>query len=177
MSEKHVISFTTVADFFKENIKQLQRGENSYNSGNGQNMTFDGETKLSSGNVVGFTWLLRPHCEEDVEVIFPSIEDVKFSNEYLDTSDKKKYIIEKCCITASQVKLVVEMTVGQASNENWLIARKNRITASNFGAVLAVVKRSRYPISLFRRLTGGYDLSSARAIQWGKEHEKGLNVS
>lgn len=41
MSEKHVISFTMVADFFKNNIKQLQRGENSYKSGNVQNMTFD----------------------------------------------------------------------------------------------------------------------------------------
>lgn len=107
-----------------------------------------------------------------MEFILPSIDDIIFSVEYLETSDKKKYVIEKCCITESQVKLVLEKTVGQANNENWLITRKNRITASNFGAILAAVRRNRYPIYLFKRLTDGYDLSSARAIQWGKEHEK-----
>lgn len=57
-------------------------------------------------------------------------------------------------------------------HENWLIARKHRLTASNFGAVLAACKRNRYPSSLFKKLVEGYDLSTALAVQWGKEHEK-----
>lgn len=129
-------------------------------------------SKLGSGNVVGFSWLLQQNCEEDVEAFLPSIENIIFSTEYLETPNKKEYIIDKCRITESQVQLVIENTLGQAKNENWLIARKNRITASNFGSILAAVERNRFPPSLYKRLTDGYDLSSVLAVQWGKEHEK-----
>lgn len=36
------ISFCIIAEFFKENMKQLQRGENAYNSGHVKSMVFDG---------------------------------------------------------------------------------------------------------------------------------------
>lgn len=78
---------------------------------------------------------------------------------------------KKCYLTEEQIKLIPQQTIGQASNENWLIARKDQLTGGNFGKVLAAVKRNRYPPSLFKSLTEGYDISSARAVQWGKEHE------
>ncbi|KAG5870683.1 hypothetical protein JTB14_003881 [Gonioctena quinquepunctata] len=128
-------------------------------------------TKLGQGNVVGYSWLLRAESEVDVEDILPSVENLVFSKEYLEASDRDLFLREKLCLTQNKVKEVVNKTIGQAKNENWLIARKNRLTASNFGAVLAAVNRQRYPPSLFKKLLNGYDLSLVMAIQWGKEHE------
>lgn len=43
MSSKHVISFSSIAEFFKNDTGQLQRGENSYESGNITKMFFNSE--------------------------------------------------------------------------------------------------------------------------------------
>lgn len=41
MADKHVISFTMIYNFFKEHSAQLERGENSYRSGNVLSMRYD----------------------------------------------------------------------------------------------------------------------------------------
>nr|CAI5835011.1 unnamed protein product [Callosobruchus analis] len=53
----------------------------------------------------------------------------------------------------------------------WLVARKNRLTSSNFGTVLAACRRNKYPPSLFKKLTESYTLDGIKANQWGKQHE------
>ncbi|KAL0973578.1 hypothetical protein UPYG_G00206350 [Umbra pygmaea] len=54
----------------------------------------------------------------------------------------------------------------------WSAYRKKRITASNFGLVLAAVKRSSYPPSLFKTLLGQYNLKEgSKACDWGILHE------
>ncbi|KAG5865772.1 hypothetical protein JTB14_004149 [Gonioctena quinquepunctata] len=224
-----------IADFFKDAINQLERGENAYKRGNVKSMVFDREvkpkilkgtvsasmkkrtysievsinvdddtildvsctcprglvkchhiaalciyghhnvsvtgqhqktyhaicgdipkenitnflTELGQGNDVGYSWLLRPESEVDVDDILPSVENLVFSKEYLEASDRDPFLREKFCLAQNKVKEVVNKTIGQAKNENWHIARKNRLTASNFGAVLAAVM----------------------TIQRGKEHE------
>lgn len=41
MSERRVISFSDIAEFFKEDSNQLKRGENSDSSGNVLKVVFD----------------------------------------------------------------------------------------------------------------------------------------
>lgn len=40
-SMARIVSFCIIAEFFKDNMKQLQRGENSYNSGHVKSLIFD----------------------------------------------------------------------------------------------------------------------------------------
>ena len=56
-------------------------------------------------------------------------------------------------------------------NPHWLMYRKGRLTASNFGVVIKAVNRNSYPPSLFKRLLGEYDLSRVMSVQWGIDHE------
>ena len=67
------------------------------------------------------------------------------------------------------IKEVSALTTGQRDNPAWHLARKGRITASNFGAVL---KAKRVTQVLTTRLLGDYDLSRVRAIAWGVDTKK-----
>ena len=49
------------------------------------------------------------------------------------------------------------------------MARRGRLTASNFGSVL---KAKRITPSLVKRLLGEYDLFKVKAVQWGVNNEK-----
>ena len=66
---------------------------------------------------------------------------------------------------------IEELTRGQRTNSNWFLYRRGRITASNFGAVLAAEKRGSYPDSLHKTLVGSYCLEGVKAIQWGIDNE------
>lgn len=57
-------------------------------------------------------------------------------------------------MSSDAIKKVAHKTIGQSKNENWLTWQKNRITASNFGVVLAAISKNKYPPSLFKRLSG-----------------------
>ncbi|KAI4455534.1 exonuclease phage-type/recb c-terminal domain-containing protein [Holotrichia oblita] len=70
-----------------------------------------------------------------------------------------------------QTLAIFHKTVGQSKNPLWLKIRRFRLTASLFGTVLAACRRNRYPPSLFKKLTGTYNLDGVNAIQWGREHE------
>ncbi|KAJ8966276.1 hypothetical protein NQ314_003644 [Rhamnusium bicolor] len=103
--------------------------------------------KRLNSHVVGFTWLLQAEPEETLLLLLPHIENIE------------------------KIKQIAEATCGQSSNENWLIARKYRLTASHFGAVIASCKRNQFPKSLYDNLLEGYNLNSVLAIQWGRENE------
>lgn len=121
--------------------------------------------------VVGFTWLLRPEVSEKTLRIIPQIEDLIFSSEYQKSNDKIALFENYCLITQNIIGEVAKLTIGQSTNELWQVARKHRLTASKFGKVLAACKRNKFPPSLFTHLMEEYDLSSIRAVQWGREHE------
>ena len=53
----------------------------------------------------------------------------------------------------------------------WHLARKGRLTASNFGSVL---KSKRATPFLIKRLLGEYDLSRVKAVQWGVNNEEAM---
>ncbi|XP_031338081.1 uncharacterized protein LOC116166960 [Photinus pyralis] len=126
------------------------------------------------GDTVGFTWLLKdePTTAESITESLPLLEEVIFCEEYHAMSDKVSYLKQKSMLAKSVVLSVANLTVGQAENEKWYLVRKYRLTASNFGLVLAACKRNRFPPSLFKSLSGDYNLDGVKAIQWGKQHEK-----
>lgn len=111
---------------------------------------------------VGFRWILRSYFEDDEvnnadganDAIIDSI-DIKYillSKEAIQAPDKTEFLKEKFKVTADTINKVMILTIGQAQNVNWHVARMNRITASNFGKVIGSVNRNRYPPSLFSTL-------------------------
>lgn len=114
---------------------------------------FKDKLKIFDG-AVGFTWLLSSEPDEITEDLVVGIEDIIFDEAYFKTIDKVKYFCYKLQMCQEKILKVSEVTVGQAQNEKWLVYRKHRLTASNFGAVLGACKRNRFPKSLFKRLAG-----------------------
>ncbi|KAL3279099.1 hypothetical protein HHI36_016613 [Cryptolaemus montrouzieri] len=105
-------------------------------------------------NAVGFTWLLR--SDQAYSEIVADVESIVFSQKFLEVDDKRMFLENALLVTEEVIKEISNKTVGQTSNENWLIIRKNRLTSSNFGPVLAAIKSGIYSISLFKRLTGNH---------------------
>ena len=58
---------------------------------------------------------------------------------------------------------VSQKSVGQRDNPAWHLARRVRLTASNFGSVLHA---KRVTPSLLKGLMGEYDLTKVKAVQW-----------
>jgi len=114
------------------------------------------EKLCALGNTVGFAWLLQKEVEEIDLVNFPIIEDIMTSVEFTEATDKMAFFQKKCFISDDNIKHIASLTTGQVSNEKWFIMRKFRITASNFGAILAACKRNRFPESLFKTLIGKF---------------------
>ncbi|CAH3142166.1 unnamed protein product, partial [Pocillopora meandrina] len=71
-------------------------------------------------------------------------------------------------LTEADILLVSQITVGQRDNPTWHLARRGRLTASNFGSVLHA---KRVTPSLLKRLLGEYDISRVKAVQWGVNNE------
>ncbi|KAJ8333873.1 hypothetical protein SKAU_G00411920 [Synaphobranchus kaupii] len=87
--------------------------------------------------------------------------------------DKALYVLSS--LTATNQKQQIEgATVGQVKNALWSAYRKKRITASNFGLVLAAVKS--YPPSLFKTLLGQYILKQGSKVSSGISHFSILSV-
>lgn len=114
---------------------------------------FKNKLKVFDGSV-GFSWLLSNEMPANSEILVVDIEDLIFSEIYMQADDKTNFLIEKLQICDEKIMEISKSTVGQAQNENWLVYRKHRLTASNFGIVLGACRRNRYPKSLFKRLTG-----------------------
>ncbi|XP_044745994.1 uncharacterized protein LOC123307663 [Coccinella septempunctata] len=120
---------------------------------------------------VGFSWLLADEISSEESFII-NVEDILFSQEYLIAQNRTEFFEDKIKLEENDANKIAELTIGQSENAKWLLARKNRLTASNFAVVLAACSRQRYPPSLFKRLSGAYILENIKAIQWGKLHEK-----
>lgn len=101
----------------------------------------------------GLGWILSAEPKEDSNIIV-DVQEVIFSQDFLKSLNKIGYLAEKLKLSEGMIQEIHKKTVGQAANPLWLIARKHRITASNFGRILKACSRSRYPPSLFQTLTG-----------------------
>ncbi|KAJ8969943.1 hypothetical protein NQ314_001513 [Rhamnusium bicolor] len=106
------------------------------------------KTDLKACGPTGLGWLLSPE---------PTINE--------------ETVVEKLSLTKDRIVEVQKLTVGQTNNPAWYIARKHRLTASNFGQVLKACKRGRFPPTLFQTLTGNTNLGGIKQIQWGRSNE------
>lgn len=116
-------------------------------------------------------WILVPEPPVP-RLSLPIVEDLISSQEFISSENPIDWMKQKLMINEQQIQQIASLTIGQKDNCLWSSVRKNRLTASNFGCVLAAIKRNRYPISLYKRLRSAYDLSKKDAIIWGMCNEK-----
>ena len=124
------------------------------------------------GRFTGLCWLISPEPPLANQLPFPTIEEIIFSEEFLEATGRQQQL--DCLVRRSRLQetdtlKISELTVGQRDNPAWFLARRGRLTASNFGSVL---KAKRITPSLVKRLLGEYDLSRVKAVQWGVNNEE-----
>ena len=124
------------------------------------------------GKFTGLCWLLSPEPPVANKLPMPSIEEIIFSDEFLRAKGSQEQLdclIRRSKLDVHKIARISQLTVGQRENPVWHLARRGRLTASNFGSVL---KAKRVTPSLIKRLLGEYDLSRVKAVQWGVNNEK-----
>ena len=123
------------------------------------------------GRFTGLCWLMSPEPATPAQLSIPTIEEIICSEDFLQAigaQQQLNILVRKAKITEEDVFQVSQKTVGQRDNPAWHLARRGRLTASNFGSVLHA---KRVTPSLLKRLMGEYDLSKVKAVQWGVNNE------
>ena len=119
------------------------------------------------GRFTGLCWLMSPEPLPQAKLPVPTIEEIIYSDEFIQTTGAQQQLdclVRKAKITEANVLLISQITVGQRDNPAWHLARRGRLTASNFGSVLHA---KRVTPSLLKRLLGEYDSSRVKTVQWG----------
>ncbi|KAJ7376282.1 hypothetical protein OS493_035643 [Desmophyllum pertusum] len=176
----------------EEDKKSIKKGENHYKSDHVESFTYNQEMfpppkaycSLSRkptqadrsalykdlqeyGRFTGLCWLMSPEPTTVSKLPIPTIEEIIYSEEFLTTQGHQQQLdclVRQAKIPEECISRISEITVGQRNNPTWHLARRGRLTASNFGCVL---KAKRITPSLLKRLLGEYDLSRVKAVQWG----------
>lgn len=93
----------------------------------------------------GFYWLLQ---EEPIrrEVKWKTVQQV------ITSYSSKNDVLLNIKVTYEEILAIAEATIGQRHNPLWHEMRLGRITASNFGIVIAAVQRNRYIHILFAQV-------------------------
>ncbi len=73
----------------------------------------------------------------------PLVEEVLTSQPFLQSTTPVAYLRQHLTLAPETVASVASLTVGQRTNHLWAGARKLRLTASNFGAVLHAIRLNR----------------------------------
>lgn len=111
------------------------------------------QAELYACGPTGMGWLLSPEPPEESRNI-PEVENILFSQEFIAASDKV-HLKVSLSLTLEKIVEIEKLTRGQVNNPLWLLARKHRLTASNFGHILKACRRNRYPPSFFQTLSVG----------------------
>ena len=93
--------------------------------------------------ITGLLWILEPEPEGKTCPV-AVVEDLLTSPGYVQSESPMHWIRREMVISSDVIKQTAEATTGQRSNAMWAIVRKLRITASNFGPVLAAAKHGRF---------------------------------
>lgn len=137
-------------------------------------------------------WILAPEVESP-SLPVKIVEDVLASEGHLAAPDKPAYLKAVLAVSPQEIIAVAQQTLGQRTNVLWSVARKHRITASNFGMVLHATRTKRlfgclichvictiwqvafnfdrFTNSLKKRLLSSYNLEAVRSIAWGINNE------
>ena len=120
------------------------------------------EDLKEDGKFTGFCWLLSPEPLVANKLSMPSIEEIIFSDEFLQAKGSQEQLdclIPRSKLDEHNIARISQLTVGQIENAVWRLTRRGKLTASNFGS-------NRVTPSLVKRLLGQYDLSRVIAVQW-----------
>ncbi|KAL4153024.1 hypothetical protein QTP88_000857 [Uroleucon formosanum] len=220
MASNHLLSITSISEYFKEDIKQLNRGEIAYKDNHILKFQADpslgiivGELKPSMrNNLYNVKLFVKDGCIADAQCSFPRgtlvchhiaalaiytlynlsstdkacswsasknntlgeikslnqinncipCPDTSVSNVDFDNFRETLMIKSKDFVALKnfvQTKIYVTDTVEQINNDLWFKYRKNRLTASHFGKVLAAFKKDKFSKSLFKSLSNDTNLS------------------
>ena len=102
-------------------------------------------------------WILKAD-EQDADGEEPSVydrNDLKAAIENVDFAlgdDRKSYLARFCAVTDEEIVQIANATVGQRKNVLYCQLKSYRLSASNFGYVIAAIQRGSYPASLFGRI-------------------------
>ncbi|CAL8320011.1 unnamed protein product [Arctogadus glacialis] len=119
------------------------------------------------GRLTGIGWILSPETPRTLPI--KTFEGLVTNPDYAEAEDKALHLLSSFVVTNREKQQIERATVGQAKNALWSAYRQKRITASNFGLVLAAVKRKSYPPSLFKTLLGQYNLKQgSKACEIGE---------
>ncbi|XP_056441516.1 uncharacterized protein LOC130378936 [Gadus chalcogrammus] len=142
-----------------------------------QKSCYSGRQRLGASNPVpawtfnGIGWIPR-NSETPRTLPIKTFEGLVTNPDYAEAEDKALHLLSSFVVTNREKQQIERATVGQAKNALWSAYRQKRIAASNFGLVLAAVKRKSYPPSLFKTLLGQYNLKQgSKACDWGILHE------
>lgn len=122
---------------------------------------------VEANEIVGFRWILANEPSPSV-LMFKTMEDILFS---LKTGSQEE-ILDSSKLSQQDISAIEIETRGQSLNWKWAKYRKFRLTASNFSYIIAAIQRNSFPPSLFKRLSGSYNLKNVRQVQWGIQNER-----
>lgn len=107
------------------------------------------------------TWFLKPEntiLSGPDTLLKYALEDIIFSAEFSESNDRADFINDILRLTPEKVVDIARVTIGQYHNRTYCKLKQFRLTGSNFGIVLQAIQRNSYPPSLYKRLSGGYNL-------------------
>ena len=92
------------------------------------------------GRFTGLCWLISPEPPLN-QLPFPTMEKIIFSDEFLEATRRQQQLdclVRRSRLQETDILRISELTVGQRDNPAWFLARRGRLTASNFGSVLCL---------------------------------------
>lgn len=115
------------------------------------------------GETTGLSWILKADKgstshQSKISSVLLNVEDLMLEAEFVNGSidDRKSFLSRMLVLNDEQIHSIAEQTVGQNKCIDWFTARKHRLTASNFGKILAAVNRNKFPKTLWETLLGKY---------------------
>ena len=87
------------------------------------------------GQSTGLMWILS--LEPKIRSLsVKTVDEIILSEEFIRHQMKKEYLLQKLQISSDDRQIIHDFTIGQRDNPSWLLLRKGRLTASNFGHIL-----------------------------------------
>lgn len=71
---------------------------------------------LGDTNVIGFSWLLKPEADIEINELVPAIGKILFLQDYLSASEKEQFLLENTALSQQKICEIASKTVGQHKN-------------------------------------------------------------